>query len=67
MSFYPTSLHLTSFAGAMWHVRSSAGKAAGLGSVAIVGTTGTAALIHFLGVDHPMIRTLLTVLGKLPK
>jgi uncharacterized protein YjbI with pentapeptide repeats len=51
--------------------RRSAGKTAGFGSVSAAASIVTVgvptAAVYFLGVEHPLVTTFLTVIGRLPK
>ncbi|MEL6586598.1 MAG: hypothetical protein AAFQ50_08030, partial [Pseudomonadota bacterium] len=51
--------------------RSSVAKASGVATVAatfgLVTVACPSAMIYFLGIDHPAVQALLTILGKLPK
>ncbi len=47
--------------------KSSLAKAAGQGTVALIGIASPVSLFYFLGPDHPLVQAYLTVLGRLPK
>lgn len=46
--------------------RKGAGAAAGAGAVALIGVAVPSAFVYFLGVKHPAVQSVLTVLGRLP-
>ncbi len=46
--------------------RNSAGTAAGVAGVSVVAVGVPAAAVYFLGIDHPAVQAVLTVLGRLP-
>ena len=46
--------------------RKSAGTAAGVATVGVFTIGVPSAAVYFLGADHPMVRSVLTVVGRLP-
>jgi uncharacterized small protein (DUF1192 family) len=57
--------------GFMANFRKSAGKASGVATVSVVASIATVgvhtAAVHFLGLENPLVSSLLAVLGRLPK
>jgi len=53
--------------GFLHNYRKSAGTAAGVATVGLISIGVPAAAVYFLGIEHPMVQAVLTVLGRLPK
>lgn len=53
--------------GFLHNYRKSAGTSAAVATVGLVTVGVPAAVVYFLGAEHPMVQAVLTVLGRLPK
>ena len=47
--------------------KKSAGLATGAGAIGLIGVGVPSAAVYFMGAEHPVVRSFLTVLGRLPK